>query len=81
MNQDMLREAFEQAKESNASFVFVGIEAEGIKEIIVVPSTSFEPKQAFYSNAYNDELVHVMNSKVRIVSLSHGSSDKLNELI
>ncbi|MEK5334345.1 MULTISPECIES: hypothetical protein [unclassified Lysinibacillus] len=72
---------FKAAREEEASFVFVGIEAEGIKEAIAVPTISFDAKEQFYMNAYSDELVHVMNSKVRIFGLSFGSATAIHDII
>ena len=72
---------FKGAYEQDASFVFVGIEAEGIKEVIAVPKESFEAKEQFYLRAYNDDLVHVMNSKVRITGLTFGEADAIHDLI
>lgn len=80
LTKENLNNTFEAAKAENVDFVFVGIEAEGIKEIIAVPNESFEAKQAFYNNAYSDELVHVMNSKVRITGLTHGGAKAIHDL-
>ena len=66
LNKEMLKDIFATARKENLPFVVVGIEAEGIKEAIVVPAESFDAKEEFYMNAYSDELVHVMNSKVKI---------------
>ena len=66
--QDLIN-IFSVAREKNLPFVVVGIEAEGIKEAIIVPAESFDPKEKFYINAYSDELVHVMNSKVSIFNV------------
>jgi len=66
--QDLIN-IFSVAREKQLPFVVVGIEAEGIKEAIVVPEVSFDAKEQFYINAYSDELVHVMNSKVRIFNV------------
>ncbi|MBM7607561.1 hypothetical protein JOD29_000805 [Lysinibacillus composti] len=66
--QDLIN-IFSVAREEQLPFVVVGIEAEGIKEAIVVPSESFDAKEQFYLNTYSDDLVHVMNSKVRIFNV------------
>ena len=66
LNKEMLKDIFTTARKENLPFVVVGIEAEGTKEAIVVPAESFDAKEAFYMNAYSDDLVHVMNSKVKI---------------
>lgn len=76
-----LIKTFNGAREYDAPFVFVGIEAEGIKEVITVPAVSFDAKEQFYINAYSDELVHVMNSKVRVFGLTYGDESALLELI
>jgi len=72
---------FDTARNEGVKFVFVGIEAEGIKEVIAVPSQSFDAKQSFYNNAYSDDLVHVMNSKVRLFGLTHGDESAILELV
>jgi len=69
LNKQDLINIFAVAREEGAPFVVVGIEAEGIKEAIVVPAESFNAKEKFYINAYSDDLVHVMNSKVRIFNV------------
>ena len=72
---------FKAAREDESPFVFVGIEAEGIREVITVPAVSFDAKEQFYINAYSDDLVHVMNSKVRVFGLTHGSADAVHDLV
>ncbi|QIC46186.1 hypothetical protein GAG94_03045 [Lysinibacillus sphaericus] len=76
-----LKNTFKDARTVGSPFVFVGIEAEGIKEVISIPKLSFDAKEQFYNNAYSDNLVHVMNSKVKITGLSHGDSDALYDLV
>lgn len=73
-----LIEQFDRAREEEAPFVFVGIEAEGVQETICVPERSFDEKQAFYERSYTDELVHVMNKNVFIRGLSYGGSNQLD---
>lgn len=77
MDKQDLVSVFSKAREDNSPFVFVGIDAEGVREVIVIPKYSFDAKEKFYLNAYNDELVHVMNSKVSICSLSYGEAEEL----
>ncbi|WP_339260950.1 hypothetical protein [Lysinibacillus sp. FSL K6-3209] len=72
--QDLIN-IFSVAREKELPFVVVGIEAEGTKEAIVVPSESFDAKEQFYVNVYSDELVHVMNSKVRIFNVIATGAD------
>jgi len=76
-----LKNTFKGARTVGSPFVFVGIEAEGIKEVISIPSASFEAKEQFYNNAYSDDLVHVMNSKVKITGLAHGYPEALTDLV
>lgn len=75
-----LTNTFAKAREKGASFVFVAIVAEGTEEVICIPKRSFDAKEAFYNNAYNNELVHVMNSKVYIRGLSYGEGEELNNI-
>lgn len=72
---------FNGERDYNALFVFVGIKAEGIREVITVPKVSFDAKELFYLNAYSDELVHVMNSKVRVFGLTYGNADAIDDLV
>lgn len=81
LTKQSLTETFAKAKEKESPFVFVAIVAEGTEEVIVVPAKSFEAKEQFYSKAYNDDLVHVMNSKVRIRGMAYGHAEELNNII
>lgn len=81
LTKDALTTIFAKAIETDSPFVFVTINAEGTDEVIVVPKRSFEAKEVFYNKAYNDELVHVMNSKVCIRGLSYGKAEELNNII
>lgn len=76
-----LIKTFNAAREYDAPFVFVGIEAEGIREVITIPEQSFDAKEQFYLNAYSDDLVHVMNSKVHVFGLNYGEAQAIHELI
>lgn len=78
MNKRVLINMFALAREKKFPYVFVGIEAEGIKEIIAVPEESFDAKEKFYLNAYSDDLVHVMNSNVRIVNVVTGDIESID---
>lgn len=75
-----LFETFNKAIKGDSSFVFIGIEAEGVQETICIPKRSFKEKQAFYERSYSDSLVHVMNSKVFIRGLSYGESEQLDNI-
>ena len=81
MNKQTLKETFDKARQTESPFVFVVIDAEGTKEIITIPAKSFDNKEAFYAKAYNDDLVHVMNSKVYIHGLSYGVASDLYTLV
>lgn len=81
MTKDNLNLAFEEAKSSNARFIFVGVDADGVKEVIAIPSRSFEKKQEFYNTAYSNDLIHVMNKNVHIYGVSHGDEKALYQLI
>lgn len=78
LTKEQLIEQFEKAREEKSSFVFVGIEAEGVQETICIPSRSFDEKQAFYERSYTENLVHVMNKNVFIRGLSRGGSEQLD---
>ena len=72
---------FNQAEVKGYPYVFVKIEAEGIEELIVIPKQSFEAKEKFYLNAYDDELTHVMNKNVKITNLGFGNKEHLSNFI
>ncbi|KIL45754.1 hypothetical protein [Jeotgalibacillus soli] len=80
LNKNSLKSTFDAARETDSPFVFVAIVAEGVEEVIVVPEKSFDAKEAFYNNAYNDELTHVMNSKVYIRGLGYGEATELKNI-
>lgn len=81
INKAALLKAFLYANKYKHPYVFVVIEAEGIKECIVIPSKSFKEKEQFYMNAYNDDLVHVMNKNVKITELGYGNEMHLPNFI
>ena len=76
-----LKQTFEKARDLNMPYVFVVIRAEGVDEAIVIPERSFDDKEKFYMNAYNDDLSHVMNKNVYIRGLSFGSEKELPRVI
>lgn len=75
-----LSNVFTRARETDASYVFVSVVAEGTEEVIVIPKHSFDAKESFYSRIYNDELVHGMNSQVYIRGLSYGEAEELKKI-
>lgn len=81
MNKVEFLEVFDVAAELNSECVFVEIMAVDVEEVIVIPKKSFGAKKQFYKNAYNDELVHVMNEKVEILGYSHGDYTALRNHI
>lgn len=69
ISKQKLVNVFQKAIDSNFyQFVIVEIEAEGIREFIVIPRVSFIEKQSFYARSYTDDLVHVMNKNVKIIN-------------
>lgn len=80
-SKEILLQNFESARKMGAEFVFVVVSAEGVEEVISIPSKSFDAKEQFYKNAYDDNLVHVMNSNVKITSVAYGQSDILKDLL
>lgn len=75
-----LNNTFGSAIKEGANYVGVKVSAEGIEECIVIPNESFEGKRSFYDRAYTDELIHSMNSKVKIVGFTHGDWSDIEEL-
>lgn len=80
MNKDVLINHFKQAKESNSPYVFIGVSAEGVREVICIPRESFDEKLEFYKRSYTYDLTHVMNKRVFITNFAYGDSDTLNNL-
>lgn len=74
-------EMFDVAEELGTDCIFVEIVAVDSEEVIVIPRKSFKAKKEFYKGAYNDELVHVMNDKVKITGFSHGGYENLKNHI
>lgn len=52
-----------------------------MKEVISIPNESFDAKEQFYVKAYSENLVHHMNSSVRILGFSYGNATVLSELV
>lgn len=80
-NKTSLNFAFDEAIASNAKYIFIGINADGVEEVIAIPSRSFDKKREFYNNAYSDVLVHVMNKNVFIFGFAYGDATVLSQLI
>lgn len=81
LTKQMLANNFAKARETKSPYVFVGINADGIDELIVIPERSFDAKEQFYLGAYTDELVHVMNKSVYIRGLSYGDVDQIANIL
>lgn len=77
---DLLR-VFDEATDRDYPYVFVKVEAEGIEELIIIPRRSFEAKKDFYTNAYNDDLTHVMNKNVKLTDLGYGNELEISNFI
>ncbi|PIC72420.1 hypothetical protein [Sporosarcina sp. P17b] len=76
-----LQNNFNKAREADSPYVFIGISAEGVDEVIVIPKRSFEDKENFYLSAYDENLNHVMNKKVYIRGFSFGDVDEIRNII
>jgi len=81
LTKQSLQDTFTKARETDSPYVFVGLSADGIDELIVIPKRSFNAKEAFYLSAYSDELVHVMNKSVYIRGLSYGDVDQIANVL
>ncbi len=81
MDKNTLKHVFDQARKHDHPFVFVELKTPAGREVIVIPSDSFDAKEKFYNDAYNENLVHVMNEKVYINGLSFGDSSELDHII
>ena len=78
--QDLLS-VFEEAENRDYPYVFVKIEAEGVEELIIIPSRSFKAKKDFYRGAYNNDLTHVMNKNVKIMDAGYGNQLDISKFI
>lgn len=76
-----LNNTFDSAINEGSKFIGVKISAEGTKEFIIIPRESFKEKKDFYNRAYTDELIHAMNSKVKIIGFTHGEWVDMKDLI
>jgi len=76
-----LQENFRKAREVDSPYVFIGINADGIDELIVIPKRSFDAKEKFYLDAYSDDLTHVMNKNVYIRDLSYREAKEIENII
>lgn len=81
LTKQSLQNTFAKARETDSPYVFVGLNADGIDELIVIPKRSFDAKETFYLSAYSDELVHVMNKSVYIRGLSYGDVDQVANVL
>lgn len=71
INKEKLVREFDRAiNDKTFLFLILEIEAEGIREFIVIPRESFVEKLSFYKRSYTYELVHVMNKDVFIRSFA-----------
>lgn len=77
---DLIR-VFEEATDREYPYVYANIEAEGVEELIIIPSRSFEAKKKFYADAYSDDLTHVMNKNVKITNVGYGNQLDISNLI
>ena len=78
IRKEVLMNQFDEAKQLGSDFVYVVVIAEGTKEVILIPSESFEQKKRFYKRSYTNEMVHVMNKDVKIVDCGSMKSDVLD---
>ena len=68
MNREQLREIFMKAKESRLdAYVAVTIPGQDEVEYIINKNKSLDNKLEYYCKAYDENCVHCMNDKVRIV--------------
>lgn len=81
MDKKSLKYVFDKAREGNHKFVIVHLFTPAGEEFICIPSGSFDEKEKSYNNAYDENLIHVMNKEVRIVGLSFGDGSELDNLI
>lgn len=57
---------FDVAIKKGCKIIYILIEAEGVREVILIPKESFKAKKEFYQRAYTDNLTHAMNKDVKI---------------
>lgn len=81
LTKETLINTFEKVRREDFQYLFVNIVAEGVEEVIVVPRHSLDAKEKFYTNAYTDDLKHVMNKDVYIKGMSYGSAYELDNIL
>ena len=68
MNREELRKVFEEAKNNNSDiYVAVTIPGQNDVEYIVNKNHSLDNKLDYYCKAYDENCVHCMNDRIRIV--------------
>lgn len=71
--------AFEADK--SIPYIFVKIQNPTGFEVVVIPRRHSKEKREFYESAYTENLVHVMNSEVKIVDIAMGDETVLPKII
>lgn len=81
INKANLVKVFDKAIKNDDKLIYVLVEAEGIREAILIPKESFEAKREFYKRAYTDNLIHAMNSNVKIGGFGVMDTDIFNDIL
>lgn len=76
-----LMKVFKEANNEGSQFIFIGIDAVGVKEVICIPKESFGKKLIFYKDSYTDDLTHKHNEDVRITKINHGDLEVLSKMV
>lgn len=74
LNKYDLVKTFDSARENKLPFIFVGVEAFGVKEIISIPEESFDAKESYLNKTYDENLIMHTNENISIKYLGCGSN-------
>lgn len=77
-----LNNCFAYAKEEDAKYIAIVVEAYGRKEVIINEKENFDFKQSYWNAAYNEELIQKANPEIKIIAFSQADSyDEIQALL
>lgn len=82
MNREDLINTFKKARETNARYVFVTIKLPDldIPEMIINRKENFNNKEKYYTETYDEDLIHKFNKDICIQGLSYGGLEELKNI-
>ena len=73
MTMSNMKKCFEGAKDKNKKYIGVKIVTPASSEVVIVASSDFDAKLAYYEGAYNEELSLFRNKKVYIEGFTYAN--------